>query len=135
MLGSSSTIRIRGGMVRPPRDGTHRARNVDREPRPGAGRVLGPHPAADRIQQSARDRQAHAGARRRLLGAAPAIEALEQVIQLAGIESRTVIGDGDRDAVRLGPRIDDDVAIGGRVARGILEQMRQARPTRAARRC
>ena len=43
----------------------------------------------------------------------------------AGIEARTAIGHRHRHAVGARSRIDDDVAIGRRIARRILQQVRQ----------
>ena len=91
MFGSSSTMRMRVGHGY----GAHRraARTApghdDREPRAGAGHVLGPDPAAGGGQQPARDRRAPCPVPgERLPRRAAAVEPLEQVIELAGIEAR-----------------------------------------------
>ena len=77
------------------------------------------------VKQPAGNRQAHAGARRRLRRVAPAIESLEQLIDLRRVRVRDPDRDGDREP--FGPRRASTmiVAIGGGVARRIVEQVRQ----------
>jgi hypothetical protein len=54
-----------------------------------------------------------------------AIEALEQVLELAGIEPGPAIGDRHVQPVVLDVRLHDDLAIDGRILRRVLEHMRQ----------
>src|SRR5512133_3642319 len=101
MFGSSSTTRMRTGMRLFHHGGcARRARNGDREARPGARRVLRPDAAASRGKQASRDREAHARAEGRLPCDAAAVEALEEMVELARIEPRTVVGHRHLEAAR-----------------------------------
>ena len=55
----------------------------------------------------------------------PAVETLEQVIELARIEPGAVVRDRDMQSIRLDPGVHDDLPIGRRVLRRVLEQVRQ----------
>ena len=66
---------------------------------PPSGAVVGQHAAVRRRQQPARDRQAHAGARRVRRRRSAAIEAIEQARQVGRRQARPVIANADRELV------------------------------------
>ena len=93
---------------------------------PAARRVLGPDASADRIQQPARDRQAHAGAGRCLLRRAAAIETLEQLIDFGRDRVPARDRSPSRRCLRRAARASTTMSRSARrVSRRIFEQVRQ----------
>ena len=116
---------MRAAMITAPRlrraPGLARPSKISRR----AWHVLGPDPPAGCRQQSSCDGEPHPGAKRHLAGCAAAVEALEQVIELARIQSRAMVRDGDAQSVPFHARMDENRPIRRRILRRVLEQVRQ----------
>ena len=92
-----------------------------------AGRVLGPHAAALRLEQLAGDPQAHAGPGRPVAPAGPAVEPLEQPRHVGLGQSGAVVADRDRQSADVDAGADVDGGARRRVLGGVLEHVRQRR--------
>ena len=96
---------------------------MNRAPAPGA--FFAPDPPARGGQQAAGDGQPHSRSGGQLSGRAAPIEPLEQVVQFVRIQAWAVVGHGDVKAVGLYAGFNEDLAIGRRVLRRVLEQVGQ----------
>ena len=74
-------------------------------------------------QEPACNRESHSGPERRLTCGASAVEALEEVFELARVEPRAVVRHGDTQTVRFHAGMHQDLLLGRRVLRRVLEQV------------
>src|SRR5438067_5794887 len=106
--------------------GSRRHRDMDRQNRAGAVMtVSGLDMTALRLDKSAADRQTQASTSTTSVLRLDAIEFVEDALEIAGRDARSLIDDFDRHCLAIVPGSNIDTAAGRRVFGGIVKQVEQ----------
>ena len=98
-------------------------RKTNQDAGAAAGRRQDVDDAAERFHQAFADREAHARARRALIGGARPMKQIEDLVPLVARNASTPIPDGQLEGARFAPAFDADFAAGGRVFRCVFQQV------------
>ena len=108
-------------------------RTSDPRAAPAHGRALRFDPPAHRLDETLADRQAEAGAGLAPVGAAAAIEFLENALEIGGLDARSFVGDAKSPRPAFLPRMDCRAGLAAVFMR-VVEQIEQHLLQQAARR-